>query len=209
MYCPASWSRPSPAADMRMDRRAESPLGRLRAWRAQLPSGRGQSLCLAKSAAEEKSRAERDANARWQAHLDETLAHTRHRLVARTEQVLHLGLQLERAAEATGEATGTGGAPSADAASQAAVRAASALSLGSVTQTESKNLTTCDRIGCGGRGEDGCFAPPQHGQKGCSLPGGPHLSIERHGDGHLAAHTRHARAHALIQSHDACEGNGR
>lgn len=53
---------------------------------------------LAKAVAEKKAAAEREAHARWQSHNDETLAHTRHRLVARTEQVLQLGLQLEQAA---------------------------------------------------------------------------------------------------------------
>ena len=39
--------------------------------------------------------AEREANARWQAHMEEALTAARHRLVARTEQLLQIGLQLD------------------------------------------------------------------------------------------------------------------
>lgn len=48
-----------------------------------------------KAAAEEKAQSEREANATWQAHMEETLAQCRSRLVARTEKLLQIGLQLD------------------------------------------------------------------------------------------------------------------
>ena len=49
----------------------------------------------ARTAAEAKAAAEREANARWQAHMEESLASTRNRLVGRTEQLMQIGVQLD------------------------------------------------------------------------------------------------------------------